>query len=148
MEKKPNSIEIDEKTLLKMKAYRQDSYNIFQRSNFLKMCWIMIVSIDFTLLLPISKMPRFHLDSGSVSMQLGAKNVNTIRRKALFDMKKVEKVFLFLSYCILLPQHYIQAYNNHVAEIYSVLEVWPFCPCKPTLIPLYQHRKVATFLWL
>ena len=71
-----------------MKAYRQDSYNIFQRSNFLKMCWIMIVSINFTLLVPIPKVPRFHLNASSMSMQLGSKNVNTIMRKALFDMEK------------------------------------------------------------
>jgi len=64
-------------------SYRQNSLLVMQASNFLKMCRIMIISVDFLEFHPISVMFSGYSNSTSMGMQLRAENRDSIDRKAL-----------------------------------------------------------------
>ena len=64
-------------------SYRQNSLLLMQASNFLKMCRIMIISVDFLEFHPISVMFGGYSHSTSMRMQLRAENSDSIDRKAL-----------------------------------------------------------------
>ena len=76
-------ITFESKSMQEWYSYRQNSLLLMQASNFLKMCRIMIISVDFLELHPISIMFSGYSNPTSMGMQLRAENRDSIDRKAL-----------------------------------------------------------------
>ena len=129
------------KSLPELYSYRQNSLLLMQPSNFLKMCRIMIISVDFLEFHPISVMFSGYSNSTSMGMQLRAENRDSIDRKALdYDqnvslliiLSKQLILYFFDLYriclvCKYLPQLYTLEDNIHLMKMTLDSGVLPFC---------------------